>query len=83
MVKKQGLVVTARSGVDAWARPPAGSRPVAEHIVARLEGGQATLWNSTYELEDTHDPRLVYGFSLAGVHPFPRALVRSLLALAG
>jgi hypothetical protein len=83
LVRKQGLVVTARSGVAAWARPPAGSRPVAEHVVARLEGGQATLWNSTYELEDTRDPRVVYGFSLAGMRPFPRALVRSLLALAG
>ncbi|HET8528873.1 MAG TPA: hypothetical protein VFL60_08180 [Gaiellaceae bacterium] len=83
MVRPQGLGVTARDGVAAWARPPAGSRAVAEHLVARLESGAGALWNSTYELEDTHDPRVVYGFSLAGERPIPQSLVRSLLALAG
>jgi len=83
MVRPQGLGVTARSGVAAWARPPAGSHPVAEHLVARLEGGAGALWNSTYELEDTHDARVVYGFSVAGERPIPRAPVRSLLGLAG
>jgi hypothetical protein len=82
MVKPQGLVVTSRSGVPPWVRPPAKSHAVAQHIVARLEGGQGALWNSMYELEDTRDPRVVYGFSVAGAHPIPKALVRSLLALA-
>jgi hypothetical protein len=82
MVRRQGLTVTALSGVPAWARPPAGSHAVAQQLVARLEAGQGALWNATYELEDTRDPRVVYGFSVAGAHPIPKALVRSLLALA-
>ena len=40
------------------------------------------LWSSMYELEDTRDPRVVYGFSVAGAHQIPKPLVRSLLALA-
>jgi hypothetical protein len=82
LVKPQGLVVTSRTGIPPWVRPPARSNAVAQHIVARLEGGQAALWSSMYELEDTHDPRVVYGFSVAGAHRIPKALVRSLLALA-
>lgn len=82
LVKPQGLVVTSRSGVPQWVRPPARSHAVAQHIVARLEGGQGALWSSMYELEDTRDPRVVYGFSVAGAHPVPKALVRSLLGLA-
>lgn len=82
LVKPQGLVVTSRTGIPQWVRPPARSNAVAQHIVARLEGGQAALWSSMYELEDMGDPRVVYGFSVAGAHQIPKALVRSLLALA-
>ena len=82
LVKPQGLVVTSRTGIPGWVSPPARSHAVAQHLVARLEGGQGALWSSLYELEDTHDPRVVYGFSVAGSHQIPKALVRSLLALA-
>ena len=82
-MRLRGCASPATPATPAWAQAPRASHAVAQHIEARAPGSSERISISTYELQDTTDPRVVYGFSIsASGKAIPQSLVRTLLGLA-